>query len=98
MKHQGQITSEITSTASITSAPSVPVEVDPVHRDRLRVALEHRPRQLHLEVPALERNLRRRLAVAPDDADLHPVRTLGVEGCVLLAVLPEPHQRLAALE
>ena len=33
----------------------IPAEVDPVNRDRLRVALEEPPRQRNLEVPVLER-------------------------------------------
>src|SRR5262245_21870034 len=51
---------------------SLPVEVDPVQRDRFRVALEQRPRQRHLEVPVLERKRLGRLAVAADDADVRP--------------------------
>src|SRR5262245_34156514 len=73
------------------------VEVDPAHRDRLRVALEQRPRQRHLEVPVLERERLGRLAVAADDADIRPEGALLVQGGVFLAVLPQPHFRLPVL-
>jgi hypothetical protein len=56
------------------------VEVDPVQGDRLRVALEERPRQRHLEVPALEGKLLGQFAVAADDTDVRPAGAFLVQG------------------
>src|SRR3954469_23499095 len=65
----------------------LPIEVDPVQRNRLRVALEERLRQRHLEVPRLEREFAGRLAAA-EDADAYPVWAFLAQPGVLLAVLP----------
>src|SRR5437879_5276140 len=73
----------------------LPIEVNPVQRNRLRVALDERPRQRHLDVPVLERNLPRRLAVAAEDADAYPVRAFLAQPGVLLAVLPRADFRLS---
>src|SRR4051794_14345633 len=46
---------------------SLPVEVDPVQRDRLRVALEECPGKRRLEVSVLQGKLLGRSTVAADD-------------------------------
>src|SRR5262249_51706966 len=67
------------------SVRSIPIEVNPVQGDRLRVALEQRLRQRNLEVPVLERKLLGRLAVTADDADVRPEGAFLVQRGVLLA-------------
>src|SRR5262249_17390622 len=63
--------------------------VDPVRRDRPRVALEESPRQRNLEVTILERQLLGGLAVTAQDANVRPEGAFLVQRSVLLAVLPD---------
>ncbi len=97
MKHQGQITSEMTSTDKFITASLVPVEVDPADRDRLRIALEERSRQPHLKVAVFQRDRRSRFAVAADHANVHPERAFCIQRRVFLAILPESHDGLPVL-
>src|SRR3954452_25262398 len=73
----------------------LPIEVDPVQCNRLRVALEERPRQRHLEAPRLDRKIHARLAVAAAAPDAYPVRAFLAQRGILLAVLPRPDSRLS---
>lgn len=67
------------SMASDKLATSIPVEVDPVQRNRLWIALEEYLGQLHLEVAAFQRYRRGWLAVIADLTNLHPERAFRVE-------------------
>ncbi len=78
MKHQGPITSDIISMVIVMLAPLMPIEINPVHRDRLRIAVEECPGQPHFEATILEWDRLSQLAVAADHANRHPEWALGV--------------------
>ncbi len=71
------------------TAPSVPIEVNPVQRDGLRVPLEECLRQLQFEMAVLQRSFRSWLAVTANHPNLHSIRTFGVKWSVFPAVLPK---------
>ena len=71
-----------------TSA-SIPIKVDPLHLERLWIALEELLGQLHLEVAILRRKGFGWLAILIHDPNLHPMRALGVQGCVFFAIFPK---------
>ncbi len=66
-------------------------EVDPVHRDRLRIAHEEYLRQLHLEDAVPQWKVFGWFTVVADHANRHPVRTFRVQWRVFLAFLPQSH-------
>ena len=65
------------------------IKIDPVQCDRLRMTLEECFGQQHLQVAPFPRNRRSGFAVSADPANLHPVRTFGVQWQVFVAILPQ---------